>query len=223
MSNLNDNGFDLKREMFDSNLIDLILSEINIYIEKSSFNNFTPFNQEVSKELLAKDRHQIRELYIEKTHKEAFFIKHNEKFKLINLMDPHNYIPSIKEIFNNNNLNLFLNTLNQNYKFKNSILFFKNNEDNNIIDWHRDSSLDETKKLIVGIYLDDSTAGIDAVKYIPGSHLEKEIVINTDKAVEVPAKKGDAVIHYGSVFHMSPNYKEKKLRRTLYLKYNLLN
>jgi len=222
MNHLNDLGFTLKSGWFLDSTIDNISLEVNNYIKNSNFKDYTPFKQEVNKDLLEKNKHQVRELYIENSHKEAFFIKSENTFKLVNLMDPHNYISSIEDIIKNQYLKIFLDSLNRSYKFKNSILFFKNKKDNNIIDWHRDSGLDETKKLIFGVYLDESIEGLDAVKYIPGSHIKKDVTIKDVDAVEVPAKRGDVVIHYGSVFHMSPDYNLEKSRRTLYLKYNLI-
>jgi hypothetical protein len=223
MSLLKTRGFELARGWFNSDVITSLTADLDSYSKKFANSEFIPFDQEVSKGLLAKDKSQTRQLFIDKTHKEAFFIKTENSYKLVNLMDPHNYISKVLDIISNRYLNEYINSVDTKYRFKNSIFFFKNKQDNNIIDWHRDSSRSEVNKLILGVYLEDSIEGVDAVKYLPGSHLEDDVVINESKAVEVPAKRGDCVIHYGSVFHMSPVCNRDKVRRTLYLKYNLTN
>lgn len=221
MSQLKIDGYDLRSGWFTTETISELTSELDTYIKKFTNSQFTPFSQEVSTSLLSKDKTHTRQLYVDIAHKEAFFIKRDNSFDLVNLMDPHKYLKSISTILLNSQLNQYVNLIDSRYRFKNSIFFFKNRQDNKIIDWHRDSARSVVNKLILGIYLEDSAPGIDAVKYLPGTHLIDNVQIDESKAIEVPAKKGDCVIHFGSVFHMSPEYTENKIRRTLYLKYNL--
>lgn len=221
MNRLNVDGFDIKENWFSESAIKEVSQEIDLHLKKYNDLQLEKYNQEVSTSLLAKDKRQTRELYLDKRHKEAFFIKNDNFYSIVNLMDPQNYIKSIFNIISNRNLNLYIKSIDERYKFKNSILFFKNKQDNNIIDWHRDSAKNETKKLIVGVYFESSLGGVDAVKYIPGSHLLDEVIIDEKESIEVPAKAGDCVIHFGATFHMSPEYNQDKIRRTLYLKYNL--
>ena len=95
MSQLKIDGYDVKSGWFTDETISELTSELDTYIKKFTNSQFIPFSQEVSTSLLSKDKTHTRQLYVDTVHREAFFIKRDNSFDLVNLMDPHKYLKSI--------------------------------------------------------------------------------------------------------------------------------
>jgi ectoine hydroxylase-related dioxygenase (phytanoyl-CoA dioxygenase family) len=98
----------------------------------------------------------------------------------------------------------------------------KNAGDENLVLWHQDM-LHERKGncFTMGIYLDDANENDGALNLIPQSHLSKKTIceLANDPFIQLPAKKGDMLIHDMMLAHASGCMQFNKKRRVIYFEF----
>jgi len=153
-----------------------------------------------------------------------FYEKNNERF-LICIHNVEADYPEVKDFF----FNTIYDNVFSELRVKGRLIFDrihlikKTEGDNHSMDWHRDSQFcrdNFCKSINVGVYLDESIKGRDAVSFLTGSHKIEEVDFNKENTVTVEANPGDAIVHVGSVFHESPVTNSTKFtRRTVYYRF----
>jgi len=107
-------------------------------------------------------------------------------------------------------------------------MVFKADGDGAPIHWHQDAVHPRRYRIFnVDVYLDDSLAGVGALRVVPGSqHQRTDICVLEEShgwdvpgAVEVPLHAGDVLIHDVMIVHGSPPVVGNKLRRTIYYEF----
>lgn len=94
------------------------------------------------------------------------------------------------------------------------------------ISWHQDApSTTANSHIIIGIYLDDASPHDGCLRYVKGSHHERQDISqlakqygwNIPNSEECPAKAGDIIVHTAMALHGSAPKYSPGSRRTIYI------
>lgn len=218
-----EDGYELKTDILDKHNLLYISNKFNEIFDENSrkidnkeyIKKYIPENQ--SFEFSAnKERKLIENL--------EFYERDNSRL-LICVHNVEEYYPEVKEFFFNAIYDRVLNSLplEGRFKFDRINLIKKTDNDNHSMDWHRDFQFVDSNlyyNINVGLYLDESIKGRDAVSFLKGSHKFNKPEFIKENIETLEANAGDVILHFGSTFHESPCYIESSFsRRTVYYRF----
>ncbi len=166
----------------------------------------------------------------EELGKDFYCLKQNSDNYLCRIMHFHRYASQeTLRLMGHPQINSIVSQLcGESFILTADMMIFKHQNCNARIPWHQDfvDNLNIDRIITIGIYLDDSYSNDGGVRFIRGSHKERQNICkfehkngHLNDLITLNVEAGDIVIHDPMIVHSSEIMLDQKLRRTLYYEF----